>query len=104
MRTTVQSNQRIPTKSIAEYCKSHPIRRLALFGSALRDDFREDSDIDLLVEFDPDAKIGLLGKARMQADLSDLVGRQVDLRTPAEISRYFRQRVLDTAKVLYVHR
>src|SRR5258708_13557477 len=86
------------------FCKQHRVRRLALFGSVLRDDFRPTSDVDVLVEFEPDARIGFIGLAAMEQQLSERIGRKVDLRTPAELSRYFRQSVQDTAEVLYERR
>ena len=88
-------------KKISEFCRRHHIRRLALFGSVLRDDFRPDSDVDVLVEFEPGCVPGLIRLAGMEIELSAMVGRKVDLRTPAEISRYFRERVLGTAEVQY---
>jgi len=99
-------NPRIPLSKerIAEYCRANGIRRLAVFGSALRDDFRPDSDIDLLVEFEPDRVPGLLGIARMERQLSALLGRKVDLRTPQDLSPYFRQRVMEEAEVQYARR
>lgn len=92
----------VPREKLAQYCRGRPIRRLALFGSVLRDDFRQDSDIDMLVEFEEGATVGLLEMAQMEIELSELLGRKVDLRTPAELSRYFRQRVLDSAEPVYV--
>ena len=78
------------------------IKRLAIFGSALRDDFGPESDIDVLVEFEPDRIPGLLGIAGMELELSELfTGRKVDLRTPEDLSPYFRQDVLATAEVQY---
>ena len=92
----------IPKTDLAAFCQAHGIRRLAIFGSALRADFGPDSDIDLLVEFAPDRAPGLLGIAGMEMELSALFGgRKVDLRTPEDLSRYFRQDVLDTAVVQY---
>ncbi|MBI4775157.1 MAG: nucleotidyltransferase family protein [Deltaproteobacteria bacterium] len=92
----------IPKEPIASFCREHHIRRLAVFGSALRSDFRNDSDIDLLVEFEPDHTPGLFGIARMERELSVLLGgRKVDLRTPEDLSRYFRRRVLEDAVVQY---
>jgi len=89
-------------EQIASFCRERHIRRLAIFGSALRSDFRPDSDIDLLVEFEPDHIPGLFGIARMERELSALLGgRKVDLRTPEDLSRYFRQRVLEEADVQY---
>jgi len=91
-------------EQIALFCRERHIRRLAIFGSALRPDFRPDSDIDLLVEFEPDHIPGLFGIARMERELSALLGgRKVDLRTPEDLSRYFRQRVLEEAEVQYAH-
>jgi len=87
---------------IAAFCRERHIRRLAVFGSALRPDFRPDSDIDLLVEFEPGHTPGLFGIARMERELSALLGgRKVDLRTPEDLSRYFRQQVLEEAEVQY---
>lgn len=86
---------------IAKFCRRHHIRRLALFGSVLRPDFRPDSDVDVLVEFEPGHAVGLLGLAGMEQELSELVGRKVDLRTPAELSRYFREEVLASAEEQY---
>jgi predicted nucleotidyltransferase len=91
-----------PKDQIAEFCRRHHIRRLAVFGSALRSDFNETSDIDILVEFEPDHIPSLLGMARMERELSALFGgRKVDLRTPEDLSRYFRQDVLHEAEVQY---
>lgn len=86
---------------IADFCQRHDIRRLAFFGSVLREDFRPDSDVDVLVEFAPGKIPGLIRLAGMEIELSGIVGRRIDLRTPAEISRYFRQRVLAQAQVQY---
>jgi len=84
----------LPKEQIADFCRSHHIRRLAIFGSALRPDFNEDSDIDVLVEFEPEHIPSLFGIARQLSRL--LGGRRVDLRTPEDLSRYFRQDVLDS--------
>jgi predicted nucleotidyltransferase len=91
----------LPKEQLAAYCRAHGIRRLAVFGSALRDDFGPDSDIDLLVEFAPDSVPGLLGIARMERELSALLGRKVDLRTPQDLSPYFREGVMEEAEVQY---
>ena len=92
----------IPKAELAAFCRAHGVRRLAIFGSALRADFGPESDIDVLVEFAPDRTPGLLGMAGMEIELSALFGgRKVDLRTPEDLSRYFRQEVLDTAEVQY---
>lgn len=90
-----------PDVLIAEFCLRHGIARLSLFGSILRDDFRPQSDVDMLVEFLPDRTPTLIGIAEMEADLSELVGRRVDLRTAPELSRYFRDRVVSQARLLY---
>ena len=88
--------------ALAAFCQENGIRRLAIFGSALREDFGPESDIDLLVEFQPGAHPRLLGIAGIELALSELfAGRKVDLRTPEDLSPYFRQDVLDTAEVNY---
>jgi hypothetical protein len=92
----------VDEKMIAAFCREHRIRRLALFRSALRDDFRPESDVDVLVEFEPGAAPGLLRIARLERELSpDFGGRKVDLRTPEDLSRQFRQSVVDHAEVHY---
>ena len=84
------------------FCQKHGIKRFAIYGSALREDFGPESDIDVLVEFEPDRVPGLLGIAGMELELSRLFsGRKIDLRTPEDLSRYFRREVLDTAEVQY---
>ncbi len=93
----------IPKEQIAGFCRRHHIKKLALFGSVLRDDFRPDSDIDVLVEFEPGRGPGFFGLFDMQEELSGLFGgRKVDLRTPQELSRYFRDDVVAHAEVQYV--
>jgi len=89
-----------PTE-IAAFCRQHHIRRLALFGSILREDFSPDSDIDVLVEFEPEARIGLMAFARTQRALSDLLQHPVDLVTPEGLKPLIKQTVLDSAEVLY---
>ena len=96
----VYHNVEIPLDQIADFCRWHRIRRLALFGSVLRDDFRPESDIDVLVEFEPRAAPGL-GFFSIQRELSAMLGYKVDLNTPAELSRYFRDEVLREAQDLY---
>ena len=87
---------------LASFCQKRHIRRLAIFGSALRSDLRPDSDLDLLVEFEPDHIPGLFGIARLERELAGLFGgRKVDLRTLEDLSRYFRQQVLEEAEVQY---
>ena len=90
----------IPQEAVVEFCRRNHIRRLALFGSVLRDDFRRDSDVDALVEFEPGHMPGL-AFFRMQRELSALLGRTVDLNTAQDLSPYFRDQVLSEAEVLY---
>lgn len=91
----------VDQERIRTFCKRHHIRKLAFFGSVLREDFRPDSDIDILVEFEPGQKVGLIRFAGIELELSDLLGRKVDLRTPADLSRYFREDVIASAEVQY---
>lgn len=90
-----------PMDQIAEICRRYSAARLSLFGSILRDDFHAESDVDILVEFLPESRIGLIGIANMEAELGESVGRRVDLRTAAELSRYFRDEVVGKAKLLH---
>jgi len=92
----------IPREELAEFCRRNHIRRLSLFGSILRDDFGPDSDVDFLVEFEPGKTPGLFGIAGMEIELSEMIGRKADLRTAAELSRYFRDEVLREAEAQYV--
>jgi len=94
----------IDCDAIGDFCRRHQIHRFALFGSLLTADFGPDSDIDVLVDIAPDARIGLLGMARLEIELSDLLGRRADLRTPEDLRRYFRDRVVASAEVLYAAR
>jgi hypothetical protein len=93
-----------PTRDrLRNYCRHHHIRRLSLFGSQARGDARPDSDVDLLVEFDEGMAPGLIGLAAMESELSGMLGgRKVDLRTPRELSRHFRDEVMRNAQVQYV--
>ncbi len=91
----------IDQQQLAVFCRAHHIRKLALFGSVLKGTARPDSDIDLLVEFEPAHIPGLLGMASMEIELGEMLGRKVDLRTPRDLSRYFRDEVLRTAEVQY---
>ncbi len=97
----MKPNIDIPKEKIAEFCQRNHIRRLAFFGSALRADFRPDSDIDILIEFEPEHLPGFFGIARMERELSILLGRKADLRTPEDLSRYFRSEVMEEAEVQY---
>jgi predicted nucleotidyltransferase len=92
----------IPKERLAAFCREHGIRRLAIFGSALREDFDPNSDIDILVEFEQGRIPGLFGVARLERELSSVFdGRKVDLRTPEDLSRYFRKSVVAEAEVQY---
>lgn len=94
----------IPKEQVARFCRRHHIRRLAIFGSALRSDFNDQSDVDVLVEFHPDHIPSLFRIVRMERELSKLLGRKIDLRTPEDLSRYFREHVLREAEVQYEER
>src|SRR5688572_29967387 len=87
-------------KNLSDFCRRHHIRRLAFFGSVLREDFSPESDVDVLVEFEPRYIPGL-SFFRMQDELSHILGRKVDLNTPHSLSRYFRDLVLAEAEVQY---
>jgi predicted nucleotidyltransferase len=91
----------IPQADIVSFCKRHHIRKLALFGSIMRDDFRPDSDIDMLIEFEPNRAVSLFELGGMQQEISELLGREVDLKTSGFLSRYFRQQVVNTAYTVY---
>jgi predicted nucleotidyltransferase len=91
----------VPEGEIDSFCRRNRIKKLSFFGSVLRDDFSPASDVDVLVEFMPGTVVGFIRLAGMEMELSDILGRKVDLRTPAELSRYFRQDVLNTAEVQY---
>jgi len=91
----------IPIAAVGNACRRHGVLRLRAFGSCLRDDFADDSDIDFLVEFLPGASQGVFALARLQHDLERTLGREVDLTTPRGLSRYFRDEVLAAAKVIY---
>ena len=90
----------IPKERIAEFCRANHIRWLALFGSVLRDDFGPESDVDVLVEFEPGTRIGLRFFG-LEIELSEILGRKVDLNTPGFISDYFRNEVMAEAEVQY---
>lgn len=90
----------IPQADIAAFCQQNHITRLALFGSVLRDDFTPDSDIDILVDFEPGQTPGF-AFIDLQDQLTALLGRTVDLNTPQDLSRYFRNDVLESAEVIY---
>ena len=103
MSTLTKLQIEIPQEAIAEFCKRHHIVKLSLFGSVLRNDFTQNSDIDVLVEFAPDHVPGLIRLAGMEIELSKLRGgRKVDMNTALCLSRYFRKKVLSNAQVQYV--
>ena len=101
--STVIKNITIPTEEIRHFCQGYHIQKLAFFGSVLRSDFSPESDIDILVEFDPEHIPGLIRFSAMELELSELFKRKVDLRTAEDLSPYFRQEVVDSAVVSYVH-
>ncbi len=88
-------------KKLAALCRRYHVRKLSLFGSVLTERFGPESDVDVLVEFEPEQGLGYLGLAHMQRELSEIIGRKVDLRTPLELSRYFRDEVIANAQVQY---
>lgn len=91
----------VDRREIAAFCRRHHIRRLAVFGSALRGDFRPDSDVDLLVEFEPEHTPGLIRLGALEEELGRLLGRRADLVTAKALSRYFRDHVLASAEPVY---
>lgn len=99
----VKQRIEIPREALAQFCERSHIRWLALFGSALREDFGPESDVDVLVEFEPGHTPGLFQLYDMEQDLSAIFGgRKVDLRTPQDLSKYFRDDVLRQAQTQYV--
>jgi predicted nucleotidyltransferase len=93
---------KVPQEKITEFCLKYHIRKLAFFGSILRDDFRPDSDVDVLVEFESGHVPGFIGLAGIERELSVILGgRRIDMRTPQDLSKYFRQKVVSEAKVQY---
>ena len=98
MKTTIAID--LSPEEIKPFCQRHSIRKLSLFGSVLRDDFTSESDVDVLVEFEPGKTPGL-AIITMQDELLNMTNRQIDLRTPADLSCYFRDRVLAEAIVIY---
>jgi predicted nucleotidyltransferase len=91
----------VPEDSLRRFCEQHRIRSLAFFGSVLRDDFTPESDVDVLVEFFPGQPLGLIRLGTIEAELSDLIGRRVDLNLPELLSPYFRDEVLAEAEMVY---
>ena len=100
-----QDRPDIPKELIEEFCRRHHIRKLSILGSYLTEDFGPESDIDFLVNFEPEYIPGLIEFAGMEIELSELLeGQKVDLRTPQELSRYFRDEVLAEAEIQYAER
>jgi len=91
----------LPLESLARVCRSHGVARLELFGSAVRGELREDSDIDLLVEFDPGHMVGLIASSRLRRELEDVLGRRVDLVPRSGLKALIRDRVLGEAEVVF---
>jgi hypothetical protein len=92
----------IPPSALAQFCRKHHIRRLSFFGSVLRDDFDQESDVDVLVEFDRNANVGLIKLSGIEIELGELLGRRVDLNTADFISKYIRNQVMAEAEDQYV--
>jgi predicted nucleotidyltransferase len=91
----------LPKEKIAAFCRKHHMAKLSVFGSALTEDLGPDSDVDFLVEFEPGHVPGYIGLAGMELELSAIIGRKADIRTPAELSKYFRDDVMAAAVVQY---
>ena len=100
--TESRARIRVPRDQVADFCQRHRIRWLALFGSVLRDDFRPESDVDVLVEFEPDERYTYFTLAQIQEDLSSLLGRKVDLHIPKSLHPFIRDKVLGQAEAVYV--
>lgn len=98
---TYSIEQKISKEKLADFCRSYCIRKLSIFGSSIRDELQPDSDIDILVEFEKDHIPGLFAIVRMEMELTEMLGRKVDLRTPEDLSKYFRDEVVRHAKLAY---
>lgn len=96
----LQQNLRIDREAIADFCRRNHIRRLSLFGSVLTDEFRPDSDVDVLVEFEPGTRLGF-NFFTIQDELSEILGRQADMGMPTDLSKYIREKVLANTLVIY---
>ena len=101
---TALSRLDITKAELGDFCRKNRIRKLALYGSALRGELGPNSDIDLLVEFEPDQEPTLIGFSNVELDLTDRLGRKIDLRTAEDLSRYFRDEVVTAAEVVYEKR
>lgn len=91
----------VPEDKLSGFCRRNHIRRLSLFGSVLRNDFTPHSDVDILVEFEPEARVGLITLAGMEIELGRLIGRRVELHTVKGLNPLYRDEVLDVAEVQY---
>ncbi len=94
-------SQKIPNDKLADFCRKNHIRKLSVFGSAVRGQLGPDSDIDLLVEFEKNHTPGLFSIVAMEMELAEMLGRKVDMRTPEDLSRYFRDEVIQNAELQY---
>lgn len=92
---------KLDEKKLQQFCKENGIKKLSFFGSVLTDEFTDNSDVDILVEFNEESVPGFLGLARMERELSEIIGRKVDLRTKEDLSKYFRDTVVKEAEVKY---
>ncbi len=93
----------VPDAGLRQWCHRHAVRRLAFFGSVLRDDFSAQSDVDVLVEFEPGSRVGLIALAGMEISLSELLGRRTEIHTVKGLNPLFREEVLSSAEVHYEH-
>ncbi|MFW5636956.1 MAG: nucleotidyltransferase family protein [Thermodesulfobacteriota bacterium] len=91
----------VPKQKVADFCRRNRIRRLSFFGSVLRDDFRPESDVDVLVEFEPDARVGMIGLTGMELELGEILGRRVELHTSRGLNPHFRNEVLERAEGIH---
>jgi len=94
-------NLKIQKGEISKFCKNNHIRKLSIFGSALRKDFSPESDVDVLVEFEPDTRVGLIRLAGLEIELGRIIGRKVDLNTSGFINKYYRESVLAESEIQY---
>jgi hypothetical protein len=101
IKMTIKASFQLPGDKVSEFCKRNRIRKLSLFGSVLRKDFQSQSDIDILVEFEPGARVGMIRLAGLEQELGEILGRKVDLNTPGFLSKYYRDQVLSEAEVQY---
>lgn len=100
-RTMKRARVQVSEDRLAEFCRTNRIQQLSLFGSVLRDDFTPDSDVDVLVEFKPGTRIGLIQLGRLELELGKIFGRKVDLNTPGFISKYFRSEIMAEREIRY---